>query len=53
MTQEWATDKKEISDLFHEMFSAWSDGDGRAFANCFTEDVDYITFFGEHLKGRN
>ncbi|WP_431811308.1 SgcJ/EcaC family oxidoreductase [Lysinibacillus sp. FW12] len=52
MTQEWKKDNEDINILFNELFSAWSHGDGRAFANCFTEDVDYITFFGQHLKGR-
>lgn len=52
MTQVWTSDKEDINVLFNELFSAWSHGDGTAFANCFTEDVDYITFFGQHLKGR-
>ncbi|MCM2980000.1 MULTISPECIES: SgcJ/EcaC family oxidoreductase [Niallia] len=52
MTQKWKTDKEAIHFLFNEMFSAWSHGDGEAFANCFTEDVDYVTFFGQHLKGK-
>lgn len=51
MTQVWTSDKEDINVLFHELFSAWCHGDGTAFANCFTEDVDYITFFGQHLKG--
>ncbi|SDN10771.1 conserved hypothetical protein [Fictibacillus solisalsi] len=46
------TRKREIDHLFESLFSAWSSGDATLFAGCFTEDVDYITFFGEHIKGR-
>lgn len=45
-------DKEEINVLFNQLFSSWSNGDGAAYADCFTEDVDYVTFFGQHLKGR-
>lgn len=45
-------DERAIRELFNRMSAAWNKGDGRAFAACFTEDVDYITFFGQHLKGR-
>lgn len=51
MTQEWGSEKERIEALFNQLFSAWSQGDAKAFAGCFTEDVDYITFFGQHLKG--
>ncbi|KQL54393.1 hypothetical protein AN964_13395 [Heyndrickxia shackletonii] len=52
MTQKWSKEEEKINELFNEMFSAWSSGDGKAFANCFTEEVDYVTFFGQHLKGK-
>lgn len=42
----------QISALFDRLFAAWSDGDGKAFAACFTEDADYVAFYGQHLKGR-
>jgi uncharacterized protein (TIGR02246 family) len=31
---------------------AWKDGDGAAFAECCTEDVDFINLLGMHVKGR-
>lgn len=52
MIQEMTSDKKLINTVFEELFSAWSNGDAKAFADCFTEDVDYVTFFGQHLKGK-
>ncbi|WP_240613623.1 SgcJ/EcaC family oxidoreductase [Pueribacillus theae] len=52
MTMDWAKEKKEIETVFDHMFAAWSRGDANAYAHCFTEDVDYVTFFGQHLKGK-
>ncbi|MEK3779303.1 SgcJ/EcaC family oxidoreductase [Paenibacillus sp. FSL W8-0919] len=43
---------KAISDLFASLSEAWNKGDGAAYGNCFTEDADYVTFAGQHLKGR-
>ncbi|MDR9857014.1 SgcJ/EcaC family oxidoreductase [Paenibacillus sp. VCA1] len=50
MTQKQA--ETQISALFDRLFAAWSAGDAKAFAGCFTENADYVTFFGQHLKGR-
>lgn len=47
--------EKEIqamSELFAALSDAWNRGDGAAFGECFTEDADYVTFMGQHLKGR-
>ncbi|TCP28868.1 uncharacterized protein (TIGR02246 family) [Scopulibacillus darangshiensis] len=52
MTQVWAKEKEDINNVFEELYSAWSHGNGKAYSSCFTEDVDYVTFFGQHLKGR-
>lgn len=41
-----------IRALLARMFEAWERGDGEAYAACFTEDCDYITFNGIHLRGR-
>ncbi|GGB58368.1 SgcJ/EcaC family oxidoreductase [Virgibacillus dakarensis] len=49
---EFKTEKGNINNLFETMYSAWSNGDGAAYATCFTEDVDYVTFFGQHIKGK-
>lgn len=46
-------DEKAIHALLEEdMVKAWDAGDSAAFAALFTEDADYIVFFGKHLKGR-
>jgi len=44
--------KAQIDALFGRLYDAWSAGDAKAFAACFTEDADYVTFFGQHVKGR-
>ncbi|SHF25175.1 conserved hypothetical protein [Seinonella peptonophila] len=45
-------DIKALRQLFADLSDAWNKGDGIAFGECFTEDADYITFMGQHLKGR-
>ncbi|MDR6549534.1 SgcJ/EcaC family oxidoreductase [Paenibacillus qinlingensis] len=45
-------DQKEILAVFTALSKAWNDHDGQAFGACFTEDADYVTFNGQHLKGR-
>ncbi|GGD78105.1 SgcJ/EcaC family oxidoreductase [Paenibacillus nasutitermitis] len=45
-------DLKAIGALFEKLSNSWNMGDGVAFGNCFTEDADYVTFTGQHLKGR-
>ncbi|WP_426445855.1 SgcJ/EcaC family oxidoreductase [Paenibacillus sp. S-38] len=45
-------DLKAIGALFEELKDSWNKGDGVAFGNCFMEDADYVTFMGQHLKGR-
>ncbi|GII63426.1 hypothetical protein Skr01_35110 [Sphaerisporangium krabiense] len=42
----------EIHDLLRRMTDAWNAGDARAYAGQFTEDADYITFFGMRMTGR-
>jgi uncharacterized protein (TIGR02246 family) len=42
----------EIHDLLARLTEAWNSGDAVAYADLFTEDADYITFFGLHLQGR-
>jgi uncharacterized protein (TIGR02246 family) len=44
-------DLKAIRELFARLSVAWNRGDGEAYADCFTEDADYVTFMGQHLKG--
>ncbi|MEY8349544.1 SgcJ/EcaC family oxidoreductase [Bacillus cereus] len=45
-------DIQVIRDLFLALSNAWNKGDGNAYGDCFTEDADYVTFIGQHLKGR-
>ncbi|MGN9837604.1 SgcJ/EcaC family oxidoreductase [Nonomuraea sp. H19] len=42
----------EIVHLLARMGETWNAGDARAYAELFTPDADYITFFGLHLEGR-
>jgi len=45
-------DAMDIQALFTNLYGAWNKGDGTLYGNCFTEDADYTTFMGQHLKGR-
>lgn len=44
--------EEAIHDLFRQMLTSWDAGDSDAYATQFTNDADYITFDGTHLKGR-
>lgn len=44
-------DRQAILTLLDSLSKAWGEGDGRAYAECFTDDADYVTFNGQHLKG--
>ena len=46
-------DRVAIQALLNRLYEAWADGDGRAYANCFTECSDYVAFNGIHLRGRD
>ncbi len=37
---------------FGRLSDAWKNGDGAAFAECCTEDVDFINLLGMHVTGR-
>ena len=45
-------DVRAIAELFARLGDAWNRGDEEAYAECFTEDADYVTFMGQHLKGK-
>jgi uncharacterized protein (TIGR02246 family) len=36
----------ELRALFTRMCRAWTDGDARAYGDCFTSDMDYVSFDG-------
>ena len=41
-----------IQETFNQLSDAWKNGDGAAFAQCCTEDVDFINLLGMHVTGR-
>jgi uncharacterized protein (TIGR02246 family) len=41
-----------IRQLLHQLTDSWNDGDATRYAAAFTEDADYITFFGLRMRGR-
>lgn len=45
-------DVHDIREVFVALVDAWNRGDAAAYGDCFTEDADYVTFMGQHLKGR-
>ena len=47
-----SSDEKKIRSLFDTMQTAWDNNDAKAFGECFTEDSDFVSFRGEHFKGR-
>ncbi|RYZ37671.1 MAG: SgcJ/EcaC family oxidoreductase [Myxococcaceae bacterium] len=46
------TEVAALQQLFQRMFECWRLGDGHAYADCFTQDVDYVVFDGSHIRGR-
>ncbi|MGH3319354.1 MAG: SgcJ/EcaC family oxidoreductase [Streptosporangiaceae bacterium] len=45
-------DDSPIHDLLRRLTDAWNAGDAKAYADLFTDDADYITFFGLNMPGR-
>ncbi|HWE50722.1 MAG TPA: SgcJ/EcaC family oxidoreductase [Bryobacteraceae bacterium] len=41
-----------IRSLIDRMCDAWAAGDAAGYAGCFSEDSDYITYNGVHLRGQ-
>jgi uncharacterized protein (TIGR02246 family) len=46
-------DENAIRSLLARSYDAWARGDGDAYAACFAEKSDYITFNGMLLRGRS
>lgn len=46
------SDEARIRHLLQDMTAAWNAGDASAYAGIFTEDADYITWFGARSTGR-
>src|SRR6202044_2540534 len=47
-----AEDENAVRSILARLCDAWARGDSRAYAACFAENSDYITFNGMHLRGR-
>ncbi|WP_025272252.1 SgcJ/EcaC family oxidoreductase [Haloglycomyces albus] len=45
-------EKNEIRAGLERLAEAWNQGDATAYADEFTADADYITFFGQRFRGR-
>ncbi|MFE3001218.1 SgcJ/EcaC family oxidoreductase [Nocardia sp. NPDC059246] len=52
MTVQQITDETTVRALFDRSNQAWADGDAAAYAQVFTPDADYVTWFGARLRGR-
>ena len=42
----------EVRDVLGRLTDAWNAGDAAAYGRLFTEDADYVTFFGVNFPGR-
>jgi uncharacterized protein (TIGR02246 family) len=45
-------DEDAVRALYARLLDAWCRGDGRAYADCFVADADYVAFDGSHTRGR-
>jgi uncharacterized protein (TIGR02246 family) len=45
-------DNHAIGTLFERLMQTWTDNDAAAYANCFTEDCDYVSYDGTRAIGR-
>jgi uncharacterized protein (TIGR02246 family) len=46
------SDEAQVQELLRGIATAWNAGDATAYGDLFTEDADYVTWFGAHSKGR-
>lgn len=46
------TDAHALTLLFERLSESWGAMNPEAYAGAFTEDADYVTFIGTHLRGR-
>ncbi|MGH8879586.1 MAG: SgcJ/EcaC family oxidoreductase [Stackebrandtia sp.] len=44
-------DTTAVQNLFQRIQDMWAAADAVGYAECFTPDVDYVTFIGTHMKG--
>ncbi|WP_410589522.1 SgcJ/EcaC family oxidoreductase [Amycolatopsis sp. lyj-23] len=46
------TAEAEVRGVLERLTDAWNAGDAAAYGRLFTEDADYVTFFGANFSGR-
>jgi uncharacterized protein (TIGR02246 family) len=46
------TAEADVRAVLDRLTQAWNDGDAAAYGRLFTEDADYVTFFGLNTPGR-
>lgn len=44
--------EEAIRQVFAKLTDAWNAGDAKTYASYLTEDCDYVTYAGQHIKGR-
>lgn len=47
-----ATAEADVRGVLDRLTDAWNSGDAAAYGRLFTEDADYVTFFGANFPGR-
>jgi uncharacterized protein (TIGR02246 family) len=47
------TAEADVREVLGRLADAWNSGDAAAYARLFTEDADYVTYFGLNLPGRD
>lgn len=52
MSTQQLTDETAVRAVFDRLTRAWAGGDAAAFAAEFTENADYVTWFGGYYRGR-
>ncbi len=44
--------EQEVNQVLSRLMAAWAAGDGTTFASAFTEEADFVPYFGIHVQGR-
>ena len=45
-------DRPAVATIVHELEASWNAADGARFGAPFTDDADFVTIRGDHLRGR-
>lgn len=46
------SEENAVLEVLATLATAWNEGDAAAYGRLFTEDADYVTFFGMNVPGR-